>query len=302
VDFVLPPAEIARELTRIARHPYVTRQPKDESAELVPEQHAGLNTIFQLIRKSTGLDFTHYRHTTIRRRIQRRMIVHKIDTLPRYVKYVQQNAAELKALYQDMLINVTSFFRNPSAFDALKTRVFPGLLRNRSGDMPLRIWTAACSSGEETYSVAIALLESLGDKASSIPIQIFGSDVSEVSINKARNAVYPENIQGDVSLERLRRFFVKVEGGYRINKNVRDMCIFAQHNMLSDPPFSQMDLITCRNLLIYLEAPLQKNVISLFHYALKPHGFLLLGNAESVGTMTNLFTLEDRAHKIYAKR
>ena len=302
VDFVLPPAEIARELTRIARHPFVALPPKDEVAELVPEQHISLNTIFQLIRKSTGVDFTHYRHTTIRRRIQRRMIVHKIDTLPRYVKYVQHNPAELKALYQDMLINVTSFFRNPAVFDALKSRVFPAFMKNRSGEAPFRIWAPGCSSGEETYSLAIVLLEFLGDRAPSMPIQIFGSDVSEIGINKARNGLYPENIQGDVSPERLRRFFVKVEGGYRINKNVRDMCIFAMHNLLADPPFSQMDIICCRNLLIYLESPLQKNVISLFHYALKPHGFLLLGNAESVGTLTNLFSLEDRANKVYAKR
>lgn len=302
VDFVLPPTEIAHELLRIARHPFVARTPKDEPTELLPEQHTGLNTVFQLIRKSTGVDFTHYRHTTIRRRIQRRMILHKIDTLQRYVKYVQQNPAELKALYQDMLINVTSFFRNPAVFDALKTRVFPVLMKKRSTEVPFRIWAPGCSSGEETYSLAIALLEFLGDRASSMPIQIFGSDVSEIGINKARNGFYPENIQGDVSPERLRRFFVKTEGGYRINKNVRDMCIFAQHNLLNDPPFSQMDLICCRNVLIYLESPLQRNVISLFHYALKPHGFLVLGNAESVGTLTNLFSMEDRACKFYAKR
>ena len=302
VDFVLPPAAIARELTRIALHPFVGRPAKGEAADFVPGQNTGLNTIFQLIRKSTGVDFTNYRRTTIRRRIQRRMIVHKIDTLPRYVKYVQQNPAELRALYQDMLINVTNFFRNPAVFDALKTRVFPALLKNRFAEIPLRIWAAGCSSGEETYSLAIALLEFLGDRASPIPIQIFGSDVNEVGINKARNGLYPENIQGDVSPDRLRRFFTKVEGGYRINKNVRDMCIFAQHNLLADPPFSQMDLICCRNVLIYLEAPLQKNVVSLFHYALKPHGLLLLGNAESVGVMTNLFALEDRANKIYERR
>jgi two-component system CheB/CheR fusion protein len=303
VDFVLPPSEIARELTRIARHPYITRPPKeDATADLVTEQHAGLNAIFQLIHKSSGADFKHYRHSTIRRRIQRRMIVHKIETLPRYIKYLEQNPAELKALYQDMLINVTSFFRNPGAFDALKARVFPALMRNRPPDTPIRIWSASCSSGEETYSLAIVLLEFLGDRVPSVPIQIFGSDISELNINKARNGLYPENIQGDVSPERLRRFFTEVEGGYRINKNVRDMCIFAQQNLLADPPFSQMDLISCRNLLIYLEAALQKNVISLFHYALKPHGFLLLGNAESVGALTNLFLLEDRANKIYSKR
>jgi two-component system CheB/CheR fusion protein len=302
VDFVLPPSEIARELTRIASHPYIARASRDEATDPVPEQHVGLNTIFQLIRKSTGVDFTHYRHTTIRRRVQRRMIVHKIDALPRYVKYVQQNPAELKALFQDMLINVTSFFRNPSVFEGLKKRVFPAILKKHPGNAPIRIWAPACSSGEETYSLAIALLEFLGDTGSPLHVQIFGSDVSETSINKARSGLYPENIQGDVSPDRLRRFFLKVEGGYHINKNVRDLCIFAQQNLLVDPPFSQMDLICCRNLLIYLEAPLQKNVISLFHYALKPDGFLVLGTAESVGTLGNLFSLEDRANKVYAKR
>jgi two-component system, chemotaxis family, CheB/CheR fusion protein len=302
VDFVLPPSEIARELTRIASHPYIGDTGKDRAADLVPEQHVGLNTIFQLIRKSTGVDFTHYRHTTIRRRVQRRMIVHKMDTLPRYVKYLQENPAELKALYQDMLINVTSFFRNPSVFAALKARVFPALLKKHPANLPIRVWAPACSSGEETYSLAIALQEFLGDKAFSVPLQIFGSDVNETSINKARSGLYPENVQSDVSPERLRRFFVKVEGGYRINKNLRDMCIFAQQNLLVDPPFSQMDLICCRNLLIYLEAPLQKNVISLFHYALKPDGFLVLGSAESIGTLSNLFSLEDRANKVYSKR
>ncbi len=301
VDFVLPPAEIARELARIAHHPYVA--PRNAAAVLVPEQDSSLNTIFQLIRKSTGVDFTNYRHTTIRRRIQRRMIVHKIDSLPRYVKHVQQNPAELKALYQDMLINVTSFFRNPAVFDVLKSRIFPAILKHHSEVEPIRIWVPGCSSGEETYSVAIALLEFLGDRgAVTVPLQIFGSDVSENSIDKARGGLYPENIQGDVSPERLRRFFLKVEGGYRINKNVRDICIFAQHNLLVDPPFSRMDLITCRNVLIYLGAALQKNVISLFHYALKPHGFLMLGNAESVGALGNLFSLDDRTNKVYSKR
>ena len=185
----------------------------------------------------------------------------------------------------------------------MKSRIFPAILKHHSEAEPIRIWVPGCSSGEETYSVAIALLEFLGDRGlSAMPLQIFGSDVSENSIDKARNGLYPENIQGDVSPERLRRFFLKVEGGYRINKNVRDICIFAQHNLLVDPPFSKMDLITCRNVLIYLEAPLQKNVISLFHYALKPHGFLVLGNTESVGALGNLFSLDDRANKIYSKR
>ena len=228
MDFVLPPSEIARELTRIASRPYIAPTGKGEAADLVPEQHVGLKTIFQLIRKSTGVDLTDYRHTTIRRRVQRRMMVHKMDTLPRYVKYLQKNPGEMKALYQDMLINVTSFFRNPSVFEALKGRVSPALVKKHPANSPIRMWAPGCSSGEETYSLAIALLESQGDKVSSLPLQIFGSDVSETSINKARNGLYPENIQSDVSPERLGWFFVKVEDGYRINKKVRDMCIFAQ--------------------------------------------------------------------------
>src|SRR6202043_1457294 len=164
------------------------------------------------------------------------------------------------------------------------------------------IWAPGCSSGEETYSLAIALSEYLGDKSPMVPAQLFGTDVSESSIAKARDGLHPENIQADVSPERLRRFFVKVEGGYRVNKNIRDLCIFAQHNVLSDPPFSQMDLICCRNLLIYLEPVLQKKIIALFHYALRPNGFLVLGSSEGVGTLGNLFALDDRTAKIFTKK
>jgi two-component system, chemotaxis family, CheB/CheR fusion protein len=301
VDYVLPPKMIARELTRIAHHPYVGRA-NPPAAELVSSDSASLSSIFQLLRRSTGLDFTHYRQTTILRRIQRRMVVHKIDRLQEYVKYVQTNPSEIKALYQDMLINVTSFFRNPTVFDAMKNEVFPHIVANRRADAPIRVWTPGCASGEETYSVAIALLEYLGDNAPQTPIQFFGTDVSETSIAKARAGLYPENIQGDVSAERLRRFFNKAEGSYRISKSIRDMCIFAQHNLLNDPPFSQMDLICCRNLLIYLEPILQSKVISLFHYSAKPNGFLVLGSSEGVGAVGNLFSTVERTHKIFMKK
>jgi len=301
VDYVLPPKGIARELARVARHPYVSRDGA-EPAEIPATDHSGLNMIFQLLRRTTGVDFTHYRQTTILRRIQRRMVVHKIDRLPEYVKYIQTNPTEIKALYQDMLINVTSFFRNPGMFEALKTEVFARILKDRGAEWAVRMWTPGCASGEETYSVAIALLEFLGDKASEVTIQLFGTDVSETSIIKARTGVYPENIQGDVSADRLRRFFTKTEGGYRISKTIRDMCIFAQHNVLNDPPFSQMDLICCRNLLIYLEPVLQSKVISLFHYAAKPGGYLVLGSSEGVGVVANLFNTEDRTYKIFSKK
>jgi two-component system CheB/CheR fusion protein len=201
-----------------------------------------------------------------------------------------------------MLISVTSFFRNSRVFDALKATVFPAIQKGLSRERGIRIWNPGCASGEETYSVAIALLEFLGDKASQVPIQFFGTDVNESSIIKARNGVYPENIQGDVSAERLRRFFTKIETGYRVSKSIRDMCIFAQHNVLNDPPFSQMNLICCRNLLIYIETVHQHKVISLFHYALQPGGFLVLGSSEGLGAATSLFTVEDRAHKIFSKK
>lgn len=301
VDYVLPPRAIAHELARIAKHPYAARE-KVEDRAAAAEDSSGLGTIFQLLRQSTGHDFTHYRQTTILRRIHRRMVVHKIDKLKDYVKFIQANPAEIKTLYLDMLINVTSFFRNPKVFEALKSHVFPVLAKHRGPEVAIRVWTPGCSSGEETYSIAIALLEFLGDEAAKVPVQIFGTDVSETSINKARSGIYPENIQEDVTPERLRRFFTKTDGMYHISKSIRDMCIFAQHNLLSDPPFSQMDLVCCRNLLIYLEPILQNKVISLFHYAIRPAGFLVLGSSEGIGSSTDLFAPEDRTNKIFAKR
>jgi two-component system CheB/CheR fusion protein len=302
VDYVLSPKAIAKELARIARHPYLSRDTLSPTAESAPAPNPGLNTIFQILRRATGVDFTHYRQTTILRRVQRRMVVHKTDKVEEYATFVQSHPAEVKALYQDMLINVTSFFRSPRVFDALKSAVFPAIQKGVSRERGIRIWTPGCASGEETYSVAISLLESLVDKASEIPIQFFGTDVSDVSVTKARNGVYPENIQSDVSQERLRRFFTKAEGGYRVSKRIRDMCIFAQHNVLNDPPFSRMDLICCRNLLIYLEPVLQNKVIALFHYALRPSGYLLLGSSEGLGASTGLFAVEERTHRIFSRK
>lgn len=230
------------------------------------------------------------------------MMVHKIDRLNEYVRYLHVNPTEITALYQDMLIKVTSFFRNPKVFDALASTVFPALLKTRGGKGGIRIWTPGCASGEETFSVAMALLEYLGGKSSQAGVQLFGTDISETNIAKARAGVYPDNIQSDVNSGRLRRFFTKAEGGYRISKDIRDMCIFAQHNLLSDPPFSQMDLICCRNLLIYFEPGLQNKAISLFHYALRGSGFLVLGTSEGVGSAGNLFVSEDRILKIFSRK
>ena len=301
-DHVLPPKEIARELARLAHHPLISRDVWRPTTDGSFGPETSLSGIFHLLRKATGVDFAHYRQSTIMRRIQRRMVVNRMDSLRDYLRFAQKKPAEVNALHQDLLINVTSFFRNPHVFDALKTDVFPTLLRNKTPAFPIRIWTPACATGEEPYSIAIALLEFLGDQSSEIPFQVFGTDVSEPSVAKARIGSYPENIRGDVSAERLRRFFVKSETGYRISRAVRDKCIFAQHNLLNDPPFSQMDLVCCRNLLIYLEPSLQSRAISLFHYALRPAGYLVLGNSEGIGMATGMFAPEGHNSKIFRKK
>jgi two-component system CheB/CheR fusion protein len=302
VDYVLPPKGIAQELARIAHHPYVARNGPSGTppAPLLPGPE--LHALFQSLRRATGVDFSDYRKSVILRRIQRRMFIHKIDKLADFVHYVQNNPPAIKAVHNDMLINVTSFFRNPGAFEAMKSTVFPAIYKNQTQQPGIRVWVPGCASGEEVYSVAIALLEFLSDKDGHIPMQFFGTDVSELSIAKARDAVYPENILSDVSPERLRKFFVKVENGYRVSKTIRDMCIFAQHNLLNDPPFSQMNLVCCRNLLIYLEPQLQNKVLSLFHYALRRGGFLVLGLGESIGRRSKLFAVENRTYRIFSRK
>ena len=231
------------------------------------------------------------------------MALHQTGTLKDYVQLLRHHPAEVEALHEDLLIKVTSFFRDPAAFEALKAEVFPGILKHRSPEEPIRVWVPGCSTGEETYSQAIALLEFLGHRSADIPIQLFGTDLSQESIGKARAGIYPESIVADVSPERLRRFFAKVEVGYRINKTIRDMCVFARQNFLQDPPFSRIDVISCRNVLIYLGPVLQKRIMPIFHYALRPRGFLMLGGAEGViGTASDLFELMDRKHKIYCRK
>lgn len=302
VDFVLPPAKIAEELANLSRHPTLIGSQPPSLTEKLPQPVDALATIFTLLRSNTGVDFSRYKPNTIDRRIQRRMLLYKLEHLEEYVAYLQAHPAEVKALYEEILIHVTSFFRDSEAFDLLKERVFPTITRNKSPDVPIRIWVAGCSTGEEVYSIVICLLEFLEDQAIQFPIQVFATDISEVAIDKARAGIYAENQMVEVSTVRRRRFFYAIEGErFQISKAVRELCVFARQNLGSDPPFSNLDLISCRNVLIYLGDVLQKRIVPIFHYSLNPAGFLLLGTSESVGQATDLFTLIERKYRLYTK-
>ncbi len=303
VDTVLAPDRIARELLRLAGHPYVMPSEVQESAAgpRSADERSG-EAILMILRQRMGVDFTLYKHATLQRRIQRRLVLQKIESLKDYVEFLRGHAGEVKELYNDILIHVTGFFRDAGVFQFLKKRIFPRLIKGKGPEESLRIWVPGCSTGEEVYSIAIALIEFLGERRPHRQVQIFGTDINDTALDKARTGVYPEGIRGDVTADRLRRFFIKTEGGYRINKSVREMCIFARQNVVVDPPFSNIDLISCRNLLIYLGSALQRKVIPLFHYALTMNGILLLGASETIGSFSDLFSLMDRKSKIYTKK
>ncbi|MCG7984087.1 MAG: PAS domain-containing protein [Candidatus Thiodiazotropha lotti] len=303
IDFVLNPVDIAHELVRIVSH--TALRPSQiflKSEETLTATQEQLNKIFILLRARTGNDFSYYKTTTVKRRINRRMLLHKLERISEYILLMQQDPQEIDALFQDILINVTAFLRDPESFDALKTRVYPKLQENRPLDASIRIWVPGCSMGQEAYSIAMTLLEYLGDSAADYPIQIFGSDIDESAVEKARSGIYPETIEDELSQVRLQRYFHKVSGGYQVNKQLREMCVFAVHNVIKDPPFSRIDLISCRNLLIYLGATLQKKVLQVFHYALQPGGFLLLGTSETIGSQADLFALQEKKAKLYQKK
>src|ERR1700722_6517736 len=303
VDFVMTPVGIAHEIARIRHHPYIADGHKQEPAQLGGDE-SDMDQIFRLLRRKTRVDFSGYKSPTIARRIQRRMALQKIEKLKDYAAFLQREPQETTALYHDLLINVTSFFRNPEAFEALHHVVYPAIMKARASAMaPIRIWVPGCSTGEETYSHAMSLVEYLGEERADIPIQIFGTDLSEGAIQRARAAVYKENIEADVTPVRLRRFFQKPDGGYQIRKRIRDLCIFSTQNVFNDPPFSRMDLLSCRNVMIYLSQSLQRRVIPIFHYAVNPTGFLMLGSTEGLlGAGSELFEMTDKKQKIFRKR
>jgi two-component system CheB/CheR fusion protein len=340
VDFVLSPDKIAQELARIARHPFVVSQPvlgpeadrqaategednKDtplpsggdgtppigarqaraeaKSGPATRPEENGFRNILLLLRNHSGVDFSFYKSNTIQRRVTRRVVLNKLNSLDEYAAFLKGNAKELDALYTDVLISVTSFFRNPEAFDALKRKVFPKILHQRRDD-PMRVWVVGCSTGQEAYSIAMSFAEFSEDMARIPKLQIFATDLNDALLEKARHGLYAKSLAQDISPERLRRFFVEEDAGYRVSKTIREQVVFARQNVLNDPPFSRMDLISCRNVLIYLEPELQRKVIPAFHYALKPSGFLFLGASEAVGQFIELFEPADKKQKIFSKK
>jgi two-component system CheB/CheR fusion protein len=294
VDFVLTPNEIAAKLARIGRHPHLLGPLEAADGEL--------DNICQLLRAATGVDFRLYKQATVGRRVARRMAVQKIASLKRYAQFIKKNPVEAAALADDIFIHVTGFFRDPECFQALRRQVFPRLrFAGPAGDA-IRIWVPGCSTGEEVYSIAMLLLEDLDEQPNRTKIQMFGTDISDRAVEHARAGSYSEAALAGVSPGRLKRFFTKGDYGYQIHKSVRDMCVFARHDLAKDPPFSNLDLISCRNVLIYMGAALQKRTLSIFQYALRPGRFLFLGKSEFISACPDAFGVESRKHKLFSRK
>ena len=289
-DVVAPAEELASRIVAYRQHAPLLTSPSD--AALEDTDQSGLEKVIVLLRTQTGHDFSLYKKNTLYRRIERRMGLHQLTRIADYVRYLRENPQEASLLFKELLIGVTNFFRDPAVWEQLKTEVFPALFSSQPKGGMLRAWTPACSTGEEAYSLAIIFREALeqSQPTAHYSLQIFATDLDPEAIDKARAAAYSANISIDVSEERLRRFFEQVEYGYKVSKEIREMVIFAPQNLVMDPPFTKLDLITCRNLLIYLETELRKKLLPLFHYSLNPGGFLLLGTSETAGQSAELFT------------
>jgi two-component system CheB/CheR fusion protein len=298
VDFVLPPERIAAELQSILPSLY-----KNElRVEEIENNEKELRKIHLLLLNKYQVDFTLYKQSTIVRRIIRRIALNRLNGLEEYIDLLRESPTESGLLYKDLLINVTSFFRESTMYTALSKKIFPALLKERRANDPIRIWVPACATGEEPYSIAICLFEYLKEKAITTQVQIFATDLSEPSIQKARMGIYGKNALVNVSGQRLEKFFVKTGGLYQIIKPIRDVCVFASHNLLKDPPFSRMDIISCQNVLIYMEPNTQKKILQAFHYALNPGKSLLLGKSETIGSSTELFDPVDKDLRIYSRK
>jgi two-component system CheB/CheR fusion protein len=298
VDYILPPDEMpANLITYVKDFGVRLVQPPP----LTQADEAALQKIFIILRSQTGHDFSNYKDSTIKRRISRRMTIHKIERLADYARFLAQAPAEVEMLFKEFLISVTNFFRDPGAFETLQQKVLPQLFNNRSVNQPIRVWVPGCATGEEAYSIAIILKEYMQAQDLNLPVQIFATDIDVEAIEVARWGAYPDGIIVDVVPERLRRFFNKEDHMYHISRDIREMVIFAVQSVIKDPPFSRLDLISCRNLLIYLNENLQQKVIHLFHYSLKKNGFLFLGSSETRGKAEDLFAPFDKKWKIFQR-
>ncbi len=302
VDFVLPAGRIAEELIRIDSHPYLTT-PDLAIEEAVFETVGGgdFAAILERLRTATRVDFGQYKQSTIRRRLGRRLVVNHIGSPREYLDYLDTHPGEIYEFYRDILISVTSFFREPQMFEALAKHLQENFA-TRNYEEPFRIWVPGCATGEEAYSLAITCFEALEKSGKELPIQVFGTDISDSAIERARSGIYAEKTAEDISAVRLQRFFTRGDSGFRIKQYVRDCCIFARHDLTSDPPFSQIDLVSCRNVFIYLSAGLQHRVLPVLHYSLRPTGLLILGTAETVGNRSDLFGIVDNENRIYIKQ
>jgi two-component system CheB/CheR fusion protein len=300
VDYILSPEKMPEQLVSYAKQFYAKKPIKPE--RIVTEQTANyLKKIIILIRNQTGIDFSTYKQSTLIRRIERRMSLHQIKNISDYVRYLQENLPEIQILQKEFLIGVTSFFRDPAAFEVLKEKIVPEILKNKSQDQPVRVWVPACSTGEEAYSIAIVLKEYMDEIKSNLQVQIFATDVDRDAIETGRSGIYPGNITVDVSSERLNRFFIKNPDTYSLKKEIREMVIFAPQNIIGDPPFLRLDIVSCRNLLIYLVPESQKKLLLLFHYSLNPGGYLFLGSSETIGEFTELYSVVDKKWKFYKR-
>ena len=302
VDFELLPKEMPAKIIAYAAQAFGNSYRKTVSAEPLPE--TAMKKIFVLLRSQTGHDFSQYKPSTINRRIKRRMAVNQIELIDGYVQLLQRDSTEVQALFRDLLIGVTSFFRDPAAFKTLEEKIVPKIFERKGEGVAIRIWSSGCSTGEEVYSLAILLAEAQDARKKSLPLQVFATDIDSQAIAVARAGIYPASIVTDISPERLARFFtIEPHGGsYRINKSIRDMVIFSEQDVIRDPPFSKLDLISCRNVMIYMGAALQKKLIPLFHYALNPGGMLFLGTSETIGDSSCLFVVLDGKQKIYQRK
>ncbi|MFT5693781.1 MAG: two-component system CheB/CheR fusion protein [Oceanicoccus sp.] len=299
-DYILDPGKMPEQLIRYTRHARSNITVDEKFRE--DKAPGDLQKIFVLLRNQTGHDFSLYKRNTIYRRIERRMNVHQIDGLDEYVRYLEDSDREVNILFKELLIGVTNFFRDPAAFEFLKESVIPDLLRQKPNDYTFRIWVTGCSSGEEAYSLAIIMQECMSVMKRRVNVQIFGTDIDQDAINLARAGIYPTSIEADVSEKRLKLFFSREpDGQYRINRTIREMLVFAPQDVIKDPPFTKLDILSCRNLLIYLGSELQKKLLPLFHYSLKPEGVLFLGSSETIGQHTDLFTVAEKKCKVFRR-